>query len=69
MEDGHEFLLTSEPKSSWLGRNTYTNDDPNSHAAEQDLDAGHLDDFFWFLAGLSAVNLAAYVWVARRYHA
>ncbi|CAK9171024.1 unnamed protein product [Ilex paraguariensis] len=29
------------------------------------LNGAHLDDFYWVLAGLSALNLCAYVWVAK----
>ncbi|KAL6648500.1 hypothetical protein ACP70R_012724 [Stipagrostis hirtigluma subsp. patula] len=32
-----------------------------------DLNEGHLDRFFWLLAALSALNLAVFVWCARRY--
>ncbi|RCV45737.1 hypothetical protein SETIT_9G477000v2 [Setaria italica] len=32
-----------------------------------DLNDGHLDRFFWLLAALSALNLAVFVWCARRY--
>ncbi|VAH88554.1 protein NRT1/ PTR FAMILY 8.3-like [Triticum urartu] len=32
-----------------------------------DLNEGHLDRFFWLIAALSALNLAAFVWCAKRY--
>ncbi|CAN6301633.1 unnamed protein product [Urochloa humidicola] len=32
-----------------------------------DLDDGHLDRFFWLLAAMSALNLAVFVYCARRY--
>jgi peptide/histidine transporter 3/4 len=32
-----------------------------------DLNDGHLDHFFWLLAVMSALNMAVFVWCARRY--
>ena len=32
-----------------------------------DLNEGHLDRFFWLIAALSALNLAVFVWCAKRY--
>ncbi|KAI4970926.1 hypothetical protein ZWY2020_001840 [Hordeum vulgare] len=32
-----------------------------------DLDEGHLDGFFWMMAGLGCLNLMAFVSCARRY--
>ena len=31
------------------------------------LNEGHLDYFFWLLAGLSLLNLLVYIFFARRY--
>ncbi|KAL5973487.1 hypothetical protein ACLOJK_030138 [Asimina triloba] len=33
----------------------------------EDLNKGHLDYFYWLLAGMSGVNLCVYVYVASRY--
>ena len=44
--------ISSSCGEEWLGDN---------------LNRAHLDDFYWVLAGLSALNLCVYVWVAKRF--
>ncbi|XVF08247.1 hypothetical protein REPUB_Repub06bG0210200 [Reevesia pubescens] len=45
-------LTTSNGKPGWIPDN---------------LNRGHLDHFYWLLAGLSLVNLAVYLWIAKQY--
>ncbi|KAE8038397.1 hypothetical protein FH972_010915 [Carpinus fangiana] len=44
--------ISSSFGEEWLGDN---------------LNRAHLDGFYWVLAGLSALNLCVYVWVAKRF--
>ena len=44
--------ITSRAGGKWLGNN---------------LNRAHLDYFYWVLAGLSALNLCVYLWVAKVY--
>ncbi|XP_059434032.1 protein NRT1/ PTR FAMILY 5.4-like [Corylus avellana] len=45
-------VMSSSFGEEWLGDN---------------LNRAHLDGFYWVLAGLSALNLCVYVWVAKRF--
>lgn len=45
--------ITERAGEKWLGGNN--------------LNRAHLDDFYWVLAGLSALNLCVFVWLAKVY--
>lgn len=47
-----DYLTTQDGNSGWITNN---------------LNAGHLDYYFWLLAGLSFLNMLVYIFYARRY--